>query len=229
MGPLETTRGRTVVRPHGEVQHGVFGRREYGSFAELSLHEQEDRDWRRVVAVRDSDVAILAPHGGAIESGTSEIAREIAEPDFCLYCFEALRARGNQRLHIASSLFDDPECLALLARARIVVAIHGCDSSAPYVALGGLHLALRERLGASLAQAGFPVVAATERQAGVNRANICNRGATGQGAQLEISRGLRKTLFVGLGRWERRWATPALLEFVAAVRAAILATPESSA
>ena len=226
MGPLETTRGRTAIRPWGGAAL-VFGRREYGSFAELSLHEHENRDWRRVVAVHDSDVAILAPHGGAIESGTSEIAREIAGSDFSLYCFEASKSHGNQRLHIASSLFDDPECLALLARARLVVAIHGCDSSAPFVAPGGLHLALRERLGASLAQAGFPVIAPTEQLAGVNPANICNRGAAGQGAQLEISRGLRQALFVGLGRWERRWTTPALMEFAAAVRAAILATSES--
>ncbi len=202
----------------------MFGRREYRSFAELSLHEQEDRDWRRVVVVRDSDVAILAPHGGAIESGTSEIAREIAGPDFSLYLFEALKSHGNQRLHVPSSLFDDPECLALLARSRIVVAIHGCDSSAPFAVPGGLHLPLRERLGTSLAQAGFPVSAPTEQLAGVNPANICNRGAAGQGAQLEISRGLRETLFVGLGRWERRWTTPALPGFAAAVRAAILTT-----
>ena len=31
-------------------------------------------------------------------------------------------------------------------------------------------------------------------------ANICNRGQSGRGCQLEISKGLRLTLFEGLGR-----------------------------
>ncbi len=207
----------------------MFGRREYRSFAELSGREQEGRDWRRVIESRPSDVLLLAPHGGAIESGTSEIAREVAGPDFCLYCFEGLKRRGNQRLHIASSLFDDPVCLALLARARLVVALHGCDGASPSVEPGGLDRALRERLAVSLARAGFPVVAATESHAGVNPANLCNRGATGQGAQLELSRGLRRALFVGLGHWERRWMTPALDQFSAAVRAAILDRSNSGA
>lgn len=193
----------------------------YRSFAELCASEREDHDWRRVIAERASPALVLAPHGGSIEAGTSEIAREVAGRDASLYCFEGIRRHGNRGLHIASSRFDDPFCLALLARARQVVAIHGCNGEIPFVAPGGLDLALRGRLAAALEAAGFPVVPPAAHHAGTNPRNVCNRGAAGRGAQLELSRGLRRTLFVGLGHWDRRWTTPALPAFAAAVRAAL--------
>ena len=64
----------------------------YASFAELALHEADGRDFRVVRIDRPgSTVAILAPHGGRIEAGTSEIAELIAGTEHSLFCFEGLK------------------------------------------------------------------------------------------------------------------------------------------
>jgi phage replication-related protein YjqB (UPF0714/DUF867 family) len=53
-------------------------------------------------------VAVIAPHGGGIEPGTSELATAIAGDDFSLYLFEGLKSAGNGELHITSTNFDEP-------------------------------------------------------------------------------------------------------------------------
>jgi phage replication-related protein YjqB (UPF0714/DUF867 family) len=55
-------------------------------------------------------VAIIAPHGGKIEPGTSEIAAAIAGDDYSLYRFQGLRDRPREELHITSAKFDEPTC-----------------------------------------------------------------------------------------------------------------------
>jgi phage replication-related protein YjqB (UPF0714/DUF867 family) len=56
---------------------------------------------------------------------------------------------------------------------------------------------------------------------GISQANICNRGISGAGVQLELSRGFRKTLFESLSLEGREHPTPRLPVFVAAVRHAL--------
>ncbi|MBN1147943.1 MAG: poly-gamma-glutamate hydrolase family protein [Anaerolineales bacterium] len=190
----------------------------YRSFAELAQAEREGLDYRRIVAPRASDIAILAPHGGGIEAGTSEIARALAGETLSLYCFEGLEQRGNQRLHLTSTNFDEPLCLALVQQAQCVVAIHGCEGKRPLVHVGGLHGELCASLLASLGAAGFAAQQDNSHHAGNHPENICNRGLSGRGAQLEISEGLRQSLFAGLKHYERENPTPLFWRFVQALR-----------
>ena len=46
---------------------------------------------------RGSLVAIIAPHGGKIEPGTSEIVRSIAAEDYNFCAFEGIKPAGNNR------------------------------------------------------------------------------------------------------------------------------------
>lgn len=56
----------------------------YGSFAELEKNELPTA-YRVVRIDRDSPVVVAAPHGGKIEPGTSDLARQIADDDLSLY------------------------------------------------------------------------------------------------------------------------------------------------
>jgi phage replication-related protein YjqB (UPF0714/DUF867 family) len=136
---------------------------------------------------------MIAPHGGRIEPGTSEIAATIAGDTQSFYAFEALRPG----LHITSARFDEPQALALVGEAQKVVAIHGrADNGDPLtVGVGGLDMALRDEIVAALRAVGFAAAIVTQgRLAGRDLANICNRSATGAGVQLELPRTLRTQL-----------------------------------
>jgi phage replication-related protein YjqB (UPF0714/DUF867 family) len=169
--------------------------RTYRGFADLAAAQIRGRDYEiDVQRRRASPVAVIAPHGGRIEDGTSEIARAIAGDEFNLYVLEGLRPSLNYRtLHLTSHLFDEPECLALIAACPIVVAIHGCDGRDQKVLLGGLDVALKERLAAALLAEELVTHSDGHRFPAVNPDNICNRGARRQGVQLEITHPLRRS------------------------------------
>lgn len=52
-------------------------RDKYGSFQELAAGERCGVDFSIYAVRRDSPVAIIAPHGGMIDPGTSDLARAI--------------------------------------------------------------------------------------------------------------------------------------------------------
>lgn len=173
-------------------------------FAELSRAATEGVDFRRNLRNLGSGTAHIAVHGGGIEPGTAEAADAVAAAngqDY--YAFEALRTSDNQALHLTSTRFDDPACLELLRTCARIVSYHGCTGDAPIVHLGGRDSALRQRIGAALADAGFVVDWHTaEDLDGSDRRNICNRNASGAGVQLELSAALRASFFPG-GRTTR--------------------------
>lgn len=169
----------------------------YSNFAELAANERSGVDYRIRVENRGTPIAIIAPHGGHIEPGTSEIAATIAGDTLSFYAFEALRAAGKRgSLHITSARFDEPQALALVGEAQKVVAIHGrADDGDPVmVKVGGLDTTLRDQIVSELTVAGFDAVVVQGRLAGRDSANICNRCATGAGVQLELPRTLRTQL-----------------------------------
>jgi len=195
----------------------------YSDFAGLAAELREGIDYRIVANLRDTRVAVIAPHGGGIEKGTSEIATAIAGREFSLYCFEGLKARGNERLHITSTRFDEPTCLRMVAQAEIVLAVHGWEGSAEVVFIGGQDDLLSERLMEAFQNAGLqPRGDGDLTIAGCHSANICNRGATRRGCQIEISSGLRLEMFEGLDRCARRRTRPLFEEFVRAARGVLL-------
>jgi phage replication-related protein YjqB (UPF0714/DUF867 family) len=187
----------------------------YASFSALSRHEREGVDYAIVSEDRHSPVAVIAPHGGYIEPGTTEIARAIAGDRLSFYSFVGLRpGRPHGDLHITSRLFDEPRCLALLAHSEVAIAVHGrTDIDDPLlVYLGGLDTALRDRLRETLATKGFEARHDAQRYPGLHARNVCNRGRSGRGVQMELPRSLRRRLT----------ADPACLRlFSDAVRAAL--------
>lgn len=188
----------------------------YRNFAELERGEQEGVDYRVVVVDRRSPVTVLAPHGGYIEPPTSRLALAIAGDTFNVCCFEGLSSeREHHELHVTSENFDEPVACGLVARSDIVIALHGrLDRDDPHaVWLGGLDLALRDRVAAMLRD--VDIAAATEGHIfpGTGVHNICNRGRRGTGVQLELPRTLRDALVRNAQRFD---------DFVQAVRLAII-------
>ncbi len=169
----------------------------YSGFADLEKHYRRDRDFRILIQRRPaSAVAIVAPHAGRIEVGTSDIARALAGDDFNLYLLEGIRrSRNYEALHLTSHRFDEPQCLALLAECSVVLSVHGCKGKEDRVALGGLDSELKERLAAALGRARIPLVREPHGFPATHPQNICNRGRTGMGVQLEISGSLRNCGF----------------------------------
>src|SRR5207244_1480540 len=89
----------------------------YPNFETLKKEKIESRDY--VITVehegRSKGIIVIAPHGGKIEFGTSEIAREVAGHDHCFYLFEGKMQSGNGELHITSTNFDEPQARKLVA------------------------------------------------------------------------------------------------------------------
>lgn len=163
----------------------------YSGFDELSTMENEGRNYRiRILDRPGSRVLILAPHGGGIERGTSEIAEAAAGDAFNLYLFEGIKRTKNRTLHLTSPHFDEPRCVTLVRGMDVVVAIHGCTGS-NRIFLGGLDRPLVDALKRELSVL-YPVAVDDPKYPASDPANLCNRGARGCGAQVEISRDLRK-------------------------------------
>ena len=166
----------------------------YSSFNELKDLEELDRDYRIAIRDRMSPITVIAPHGGKIEPMTSYIADSIAGNKFNCYCFEGIKVRNNEILHITSHNFDEPQALNLIAQSKTVVTVHACTDKEALVYLGGLDAALIRAIAKGFRSAGIMGAKQNLNYRGVNPKNICNRGATGKGVQLEISRGLRDDL-----------------------------------
>ena len=166
-------------------------------YVELSKKEQEGTDFSITAFKRQgSHTTIVAPHGGAIEPGTSEVAREVANNDVSLAIFEGIKPRNNDCLHITSTHFDEPRCVALVKESDAVVAIHGEGSPEVVVFLGGRDNALGAQLKAVLERHGYSVKTHENPELqGLAPTNICNRGRGNAGVQLELSFGLRQTFF----------------------------------
>ena len=163
----------------------------YSGFAELQRHETLNKDYTLSIRKAGSRVTIMAPHGGKIEPRTSDLARRIAGENYNLYCLEGIKEKNNACLHITSHRFDEPGSVKLAAKSEVVVAVHACTGTAGLVHIGGLNKNLGSMIAGELQDGGIGVSRDHPRFQGTNPANICNRGATGMGVQLEVTRDLR--------------------------------------
>ena len=163
----------------------------YSSFKELQRHETLDKDYTVTMHDAGSRVTIIAPHGGKIEPRTSDLARRIAGDDYNFYCFEGIKDNDNACLHITSHRFDEPGAVDLVARSRIVVAVHACTGTAGLVHIGGLNKKLGRMIAEELQNCAIDISFDHPRFRGSKPDNICNRGSTGIGVQLEVTRDLR--------------------------------------
>jgi phage replication-related protein YjqB (UPF0714/DUF867 family) len=187
---------------------------------------------------------ILAPHGGGIEPGTSELCLAVAgyhpanlpmvppagvTHDY--WMFEGVRPDDNALLHVPSTGCDDGVAEALCAGALNAVSLHGFNPASAglpagtrRVLVGGLDEDLRDLLLAALDQVDLPVEPAGQHGElnGDSPLNIVNRTRRGMGAQLELSEPLRETMFATNTRPARKHTTTEVFwTFVAACRDAI--------
>jgi phage replication-related protein YjqB (UPF0714/DUF867 family) len=198
----------------------------YTNFAHLARGEREGVGYRIRSTTRQG-LAVMAPHGGAIEPGTSEIAHSVAGTNFAFYAFEGLLPAGNQRLHVTSTRFDEPSALAMATGATTVVTVHGEASEEEVIFIGGRDQGLRRRITRSLGQAGFDVRSHPRNDLqGLGTDNLCNRGRSGSGIQLELSAGLRRALFLSGYPADRSSPSKRFFDFVTALRLALQQPPD---
>jgi phage replication-related protein YjqB (UPF0714/DUF867 family) len=160
----------------------------YSCFRELTHYEN---DFELEFCDRNSSVTILAPHGGRIEPHTTEIARLIAGDTYNYFCFNGRKEGCNKDLHITSHRYDAGQAILLVNKSLTVIAVHGCSSEKSILFLGGLDTHLKKHIAAELKTNNIAVDQSSSAYGGTHSNNICNRGITGKGVQLECSRPLR--------------------------------------
>lgn len=187
----------------------------YRNFTALDAEQRRGIDYCIRLQDRGTGIVVIAPHGGEIEPGSSEIAMAIARNEYSFCAFEGLRpGRLHRDLHITSTRFDEPQGLALIRAADTAIAIHGrVDGDNPQtIWAGGRADGLRDAIASSLVASGFHTTNIDGPLAGREAANICNRGVSGAGVQLEVPRTMRDNL---------RYDQTALQRFSDAVRQAL--------
>nr|WP_156778917.1 poly-gamma-glutamate hydrolase family protein [Clostridium formicaceticum] len=164
----------------------------YRNFKELISNTIENVDYKIETNVTDSDVIIIAIHGGKIEKGTTELAYALSSHNnYNYYSYIGLRSKGNSALHITSEKFDEPAALEMVSKSKTTLSIHGCSGSEEFTYIGGLDTELGNKIKESLTKYGFTVLDAPKNMAGISPNNIVNKNMSGLGVQLEISKGLR--------------------------------------
>lgn len=202
-------------RTTAELHHGVFNRGElaqlapdkvpvpdvrrpdyFKSMTQLFAHTKEGRDWKKEVIHTKSDAIIIAPHGGNIEKGTTELSRLVARKNhYNFYSFIALRHHA-ERLHVTSAHYNDPQLLKMLQKQEYAVAIHGAKGNHPIVYIGGLDTPLKLAIQKQLIKSHFVVKPAPTYLGGELTGNFVNKDLKHAGVQLELTTALRKSFFV---------------------------------
>ncbi len=162
------------------------------NFKELSLIELNNVDYKIETDLTDSNVLVMAIHGGKIEKGTTKLAYALSSHNnYNYYSFLGLKSKGNSVLHIPSEKFDEPTALEMVSKSETTISIHGCSGSKEFTYMGGLDTDLANRIKKSLIKYGFTVLDTPKNLAGISPDNIVNKNMDGRGVQLEISKGLR--------------------------------------
>jgi len=166
-------------------------RTEFRSWRELSHNHRPGRDYVLEWRHRASTLVLMAPHGGRLEAGTDNIVRSAAGRTVSYYLFRAVMPAGNPILHLASSSFDEPRALRLAAAHDTVLAVHGCRGQGQVASVGGLDECLKEEVAQALERRGVEVRRQGHPWPGRHPGNICNRGRSGRGVQVELTWELR--------------------------------------
>ncbi len=192
----------------------------YMNYRELARSEQEGTDFVIRQAIRKTaSTLLLSPHGGRIEPGISEIILAVARDDLSFYLFEGIKPQGNRDLHITSPNFNEPRCLTLVENSEKVITMHGEHSEDEIVYMGGLDNQLKNYLKTALLEYNFRAKEhAKPALQGTSPRNICNRGKSGAGVQLELSKGLRQSFFESLYADGQKKPTAQFYAFIEALR-----------
>ncbi|MFO7667499.1 MAG: poly-gamma-glutamate hydrolase family protein [Desulfobacterales bacterium] len=191
----------------------------YANYDDLKQHEIKGEDYVILSRAGTSRIAVIALHGGGIEPGTVDIADALAGAEHSFYAFKGIKKKGNAVLHISSTKFDEPEGIRIAEKAETVVSIHGCRSKYDTVFVGGRNQNLKEKICHILEKAGFnSEISEKEGLHGQHPENICNRCLSGEGVQLEITRGLREKMFDNLAKRRLRKRNELFFRFVETLR-----------
>ena len=229
----------------------------YDSMSALYANETEGvnfiREWyqhrARYASLKnykdENRIFIMAPHGGSIESGTTELALATAgfvknfngDTDTSVthnyFIFNGTNPNDqNGRLHVTSSHYDDVDANELVSNSLISFAFHGCTDGQPdestghgYQAclIGGRDQVLKEILEAQLKNVGFNAFITTQDDLdGSLASNIINKNKRSRGAQVELTTSLRKSFYTKHNRKDRRKNTTAdFWLFINTIRASI--------
>ena len=195
----------------------------YQSFEEVFKNEEEGIDYSVIVEELISPASILALHGGGIEPGTEELAKEVHRLGEGLFVFSGIKRSGNRALHVTSTKYDHPEAVKLVKESFLTVAIHGAEGYEPMTFVGGLCEIGIDAIAISLQNAGFDVSTdPPEKINGRHPQNIVNRNRRGKGVQVEITEAQRKLFFKGLhSRYLREYKTEDFFEYAKALRKGI--------
>lgn len=161
------------------------GRDSFSSLKALKESLEEGRDFQIEAVDRESSVTVVAPHGGLIESGTSELARSLAGEKYNLFDFQALSQTGARKGHVTSTNFREPRLSKMLETSRICVSFHRMRDRHKTVYLGGNNSKLKALVASNLAKAGFLCDSDPPRLKGKSKRNFVNL-AREAGLQIEI-------------------------------------------
>lgn len=157
-----------------------------------SLDSQKDIDYEIEVNETESNVTVVAIHGGKIEKGTTELAYALASHNnYNYYSFLGLKSTDNFSLHVSSDKFGESVALQMVSESKRTLSIHGCDGEKEFTYIGGRDTELANKIKESLVKHGFTVKDAPENLSGISPDNIVNKNRDGRGVQIEISEGLR--------------------------------------
>ncbi|WP_019531290.1 poly-gamma-glutamate hydrolase family protein [Dasania marina] len=214
---------RNIMAKKGGVGLRSLRRDKYANYGELSAQQREGIDFQVRQANLYSKVAIIAPHAGRIEPGTSGITRAIAGEELSYYLFEGRRwCKNFSHLHITSTNFDEPKAVAMAESSQAVVTVHGCVIPNRRIYVGGYNEALKETITEALTALGYRCDF-HPKLSGYGDSNICNRGESGGGVQLEFTALLRMQLFIN-----KMLGGKQLFNLAAAIRYACLDVTEQA-
>lgn len=175
----------------------------YSSFAELAAKNVEGTDYEILIKKNNSNVLVMAFHGGYIEPGTTELGSAIAENKYDFYTFKALKkgevdepSYTSSTLHLTSARFDEPQLSKLVTTADFCLGIHGFGGEEADFCVGGGNAEQRKALVKKLSKS-FPELKACELCCnpfnGVSIKNPINKCRM-QGVQVEMSPRVRKKI-----------------------------------
>lgn len=181
---------------------------------------------------KEKEIFIMAPHGGSIERGTTELGLATAgftndfngqpatSATYDYFIFNGTNPNNqNGKLHVTASNYDDAVANELVQNSLISLAFHGCTDIQPvettgegYEAciIGGLDEPFKQILEQRLVDAGFNAFITTQEMLNGNLpGNIINKNNRNAGAQFELTTSFRKSLYKKNTLNERRTNTKA--------------------
>lgn len=167
----------------------------YRSMIELKQNENE---WSIITSKKPHPILSLAPHGGSIEAGTSELALLVSQKLQCsYYTFKGQLDTGNSSLHVTSTHYDEPAALDISETSEYTISIHGyVDTKQSITYIGGTNIELINLVKKYLQIGEFNVIDAPDYLGGRGRRNIANKNINKSSVQLELSTKQRRDLFI---------------------------------